>query len=311
MPAWLRMEGSKKLHAMPTTRNYCIGRNADCDLILDDPKVSRNHALIQHNGKDTYYIIDIASRNGCYVNTKRITAPSVLKNGDQIRIGDTHFEFVLEESKQLTLDPNETLVSTMNIAELDVQEITILVADIRRFTTLTESLPITELTMIMNRWFMDVTDCISDFNGVLDKFIGDSVYARWNTLDDPFEPVINALRSAIRLHAISEQMNKEFTEIPFPIKIGVGINTGTAALAIGTESTAMGDAVNLAFRLEDQSKTIGRNIVMSENSYQHLPDLEWDDRKMEIFVKGKSEAITIVGIDFPEAQAYLKRINKL
>lgn len=305
MPAWLRIQGEQKLYDMPRARNFCIGRNPDCDLCIEDPKASRNHALVQHSGLDTYYLIDIASKNGCFVNGKRIYAPSTLKNGDFIRIGDTLFDFMLEETPPSRLDPNKTLVSTLNLAELDIQEITILVADIRGFTTMTESISIASLSMIMTQWFMDVSDCIQKYTGVLDKFIGDSVYARWTTAEDASAPVMNALKTACELNHICNNLNTQFTDLPFPLKIGVGINTGHAALDIGVQNTAMGDAVNLAFRLEDQSKILGKNVILSEYSYRHIPNPKWDDNKRQIYVKGKKDPIHIVSVDFADVEKFL------
>ena len=311
MPAWIKVEGNHILYPMPISRNFCIGRNSDCDLSLDDPKTSRNHALIQHVVPDTYYLIDIASRNGCFVNGKRITTPKTLKNNDKIRIGDTYLEFVFEPEADKVIDPHETMISTLTVKELDIQEITILVADIRGFTTMTEDLPIESLSLIMNQWFMDVADCVSDNQGILDKFIGDAVYARWNTEQDRSEPIFHALTTACQLNDISKALNEQFKEIPFPLKIGVGINTGHAALDIGIENTAMGDAVNLAFRLEDQSKSIGKNIILSEASYQLLPVKPWDDAKQTIKVKGKKQHVDIVGANFDEVEQFLQNFNKI
>jgi len=310
MPAWIKIEGTDVKHKMLHASNFCIGRNDDCDLQLDDPKASRNHAIVQHTGGN-YYLIDIASKNGCFLNSKRISAPSTLKNGDQIRIGDTVFQFSMDEVSDDSPDMDQTMIITKQTATLDIKEITILVADIRGFTSLTESLSIEHLSAIMNQWFSDVTDCIAEHDGILDKFIGDSVYARWNTQDHDTDPMLLALKTSCALNKISLSMNERFPEIPFPLDIGIGINTGHAALDIGVEGTAMGDAVNLAFRLEDQSKIIGKNIVMSDNSWKHLENAQWDDEDhaMQIFVKGKKDPINIIGVNFNEVEQYLESLK--
>lgn len=310
MPAWIQIEGTKQKHPMQNASNFCIGRNADCDLQLDDPKASRNHAIVQHTGQG-YYLIDIASKNGCFLNSKRISRPSELKNGDQFRIGDTKFVFSEEVTNgDKEIDLNQTMLITEKTTKLDIQEITILVADIRGFTSLTESLSIEHLSGIMNQWFSEVTDCIEKHGGILDKFIGDSVYARWHKHDD-IDPVLLALKASSDLNKISSGISELFPIIPFPLNIGVGINTGHAALDIGVEGTAMGDAVNLAFRLEDQSKIIGKNIVISEDSCRHLKATQWDnsDHAMQIFVKGKSDPIDIIGVSFDELDEYLNSLD--
>ncbi len=310
MPAWIQIDGNDKKHKMPHASNFCIGRNDECDLQLDDPKASRNHAIVQHTG-GIYYLIDIASKNGCYLNSKRISSPSTLKNGDQFRIGDTLFLFGQEDTSDTAVDMDQTMIITKQAKKLDIQEITILVADIRGFTSLTESLSIENLSTIMNQWFSDVTDCIAEHDGILDKFIGDSVYARWNTQEQEADPTVLALKTSRALNKVSLAINEKFPEIPFPLNIGIGINTGHAALDIGAEGTAMGDAVNLAFRLEDQSKIIGKNIVMSEASWKHLNNSHWDDENhaMQIFVKGKKDPINIIGVNFDEVDQYLESIK--
>lgn len=305
MPAWLRLEGDTILHPMPRARNFCIGRNPDCDLRISDPKASRNHAIVQNSDHNNYYLIDIASRNGCYINGKRINAPVLLKQGDKIRIGDTYFDFLLDNTPEKKLDPNETIISQIDINAFDIQEITILVADIRGFTTITESLPITSLSMIMNQWFMEVADCVAENYGILDKFIGDCVYARWNNQPNTAGPVLHALRTACGLNQIAAKITAQFPEIPFPLQMGVGINTGHAALDIGLDNTAMGDAVNLAFRLEDQTKSVGKNVVISEESYKLLPDVNWSHGQRQVKVKGKKDKVAIVAIDFPDVEKYL------
>ena len=73
----------------------------------------------------------------------------------------------------------------------------------------------------------------------------------------------------------------------------------------------MGDAVNLAFRLEDQSKIIGKNVVLSENSWKNLDNSSWDDEDhaMQIYVKGKKDPINIIGVNFDEIDTYLQSLN--
>jgi len=320
MPAWLTVKGLEKKHSLPRLGNFCIGRDQDSDLCLSDPKTSRNHVIVQHTSRDEYIIIDIASKNGCFVNNKRLYSPGELQNGDQIRIGDTKIDFFKDKSTKRKQDLEQTVgfgfsvqdyieQEVIDTKELNIQEITILVADIRGFTTLTETLPIEIIASIMNQWFESTTDCVAAREGVLDKFIGDCVYARWTKIDDPLIPALNALKTACDLNRISHEINQEFNDIPFPLNIGVGINTGNAALDIGVENTAMGDAVNLAFRLETHSKVVGKNLVLSENTWKHLPQRDWKSEANKIYVKGKKESINIVSLDFTEVEEYLKAVK--
>ena len=315
MTAWLVIEGKEEKYTLPRLGNFSIGRITDSDLRLDDRKISRNHAIVQHTSRDEYILIDIASRNGCFVNGERIHTPCELHSGDRIRVGDTRLSFFKDSTGACSRDMEQTIVvdspqdylalEEESPATLNIQEITILVADIRGFTTLTEALPIESIASIMSLWFDAATDCVAQHEGVLDKFIGDCVYARWTRLDDPLQPALNALRTACELERLSRQINQEFTDLPFPLRIGVGINTGNAVLDVGVESSAMGDAVNLAFRLEAHSKVAGKDLVLSKNTWCHLPGRDWSSMADTIQVKGKQEPIEVVALDFAELHEYL------
>jgi len=308
MSAWLKLEGESKKHALPRLGNFCIGRNESCDLCLADPKASRNHAIVQNTGTGGYLLIDIASKNGCYVNNKRISSPSELKDGDQIQVGNTKIDFLKSDSEQPQDRMEQTLVMEKPLETLDIQEITILVADIRGFTALTESLPIEIIAEIMNKWFEYSTECVEKNHGTLDKFIGDCVYARWNSVDKSPESVVNALQTARGLNQISIDLNNQYDNLPFPIKIGIGVNTGRAVMDIGKDNTALGDAVNLAFRLEDHSKTIGKQIILSKNTCEQLPKNPWNDQSQIISVKGKKDKVEIVALEFDDLYKYLDSV---
>jgi len=82
----------------------------------------------------------------------------------------------------------------------------------------------------------------------------------------------------------------------------VGINTGAASISAGQDNSAIGDAVNLAFRLESATKVIGKDLVMSECAYKDLPKKYWSTAELHIRVKGKRDPIRIVGLDFSEVE---------
>jgi adenylate cyclase len=87
--------------------------------------------------------------------------------------------------------------------------------------------------------------------------------------------------------------------------MGVGINTGLASLGVGSDNTALGDAVNIAFRLESATKELGVDVVLSESSYTSLPDCDWHDAEQEIKLKGKRNPVKVVGLHFDQAENLL------
>lgn len=285
-----------------------IGRDKGSDITLGDLKVSRHHAMVRRLNNGDYYFIDSGSSNGSYVNKRRIAMPALLKDGDHITIGNIVFVFDKrgkDEGPTDTLSMQDTIV----VQNTTIKQNTILVADIRGFTSLSEKVHIKTLTKVMNKWFHNVSTIIFENEGTVDKFIGDCVFARWETEKEQAKSVVQALRAAWLIGKFTEKLNDTFTEIDHKIKIGVGINTGKASVGIGQDNTALGDAVNTAFRLESASKTIGKDFVISNSSYEFLPKKYWQGKEQYIRVKGKRDKLCILGLDFNQVETILKKMK--
>jgi adenylate cyclase len=292
MSAYLTLSGEIGTERIACGAVTTVGRDKSNDIVLSDLQVSRNHAMVRRLGEADYYLIDSGSSNGCKLNERRITTPTLLCDGDRITIGGTQFTNSL--SFQATVIVHSPLI----------KEITILVADMRGFTSLSEQLPIRTLTKVMNQWFDEVSDVIANSGGTVDKFIGDCVFARWES-DDSRNNVINAMRTACVLSTTTSGLRNAFPELLEPLRIGVGINTGMASLGVGSDNTALGDAVNTAFRLETATKVLGADIVLSESSYAYLPDRYWRDYEQQVRLKGKNKPVNVIGLDFERAEILL------
>jgi len=152
------------------------------------------------------------------------------------------------------------------------KEMTFLFSDIRGFTPISESMKGNpeELTRYVNKFLTAMTDIILKNGGTIDKYMGDCIMAFWNApLDNPNHQRL-AVLSASQMKKTVEEMNKsgEFTP---PLKIGIGINTGECLVGnMGSEQrfdySVIGDAVNLASRLEGKSKDFDTTIVISQNT---------------------------------------------
>lgn len=308
MSAVLTYKIGELIQRVPCKTVMTLGRDKNSDIVLTDLRVSRNHAMVRRIGHDDHYLVDGGSSNGSFINKQRVTMPTLLKNGDCISIGNSDFRFEQITETHLgvdTLSMQETIVHDSPV----IKQITILVADIRGFTSLSEQLPIKTLTRLMNRWFTDVSDIILKNNGMVDKFIGDCVFARWETETDEAMTVRQALQAACMINSVTSELNKTFKELPEQIRIGVGINTGAASVGIGQDNSALGDAVNIAFRLESATKMLGKDIVMSESAYKHLPEEFWKDCEQQIKVKGRRDPVRICGADFSVAEKLIEKIK--
>ncbi len=285
-----------------------FGRDKNNDVVLNDLHVSRNHAIIRCVGQGDYYLIDSGSSNGSYVNKKRIATPKLLRNGDCISIGRAQILFTQDAKTAKHVD-TASLQDTLISDTPEIKQITILVADIRGFTSLSERVNIRTLTKLMNSWFHKVSNAIFNNGGVVDKFIGDCVFACWESEVNQKKTVIQALTAAYHINRITHELERTYSEVSEEVRIGVGINTGAASLGIGQDNTALGDAVNVAFRLESATKVLGTDVVMSETAYRHLPDDFIKDKKQHIKVKGKRDTVRIVCLDFNEVEEVLKNIH--
>jgi len=185
--------------------------------------------------------------------------------------------------------------------------LTVLFSDIRDFTGLAELLDAQSLTQLMNRYFTPMTEIILRHGGTIDKYIGDAVMCFWNApLDDPHHAA-HACQAALAMRAGLGALNQRLEgEAPAagrsfrPLHIGVGINTGSCSVGnMGSEQrfdySALGDPVNLASRLESQSKQYGVDIVVGEDTAAEAGDfalLELDQMR----VKGKAQAKRIFAL---------------
>jgi adenylate cyclase len=188
--------------------------------------------------------------------------------------------------------------------------ITVLFSDVRGFTTIAETYKDNPhgLTTLMNRFLTPLTNAIMARNGTIDKYMGDAVMAFWNApLDDPAhesDACHAALDMLERVDALNQEREREASTTGtrfVPIKIGIGINTGRCTVGnmgsdLRFQYTVMGDSVNLASRLEGQTKAYGLPILIGSRTATAVAEqfalLEIDS----IRVKGKTEAEVIYAI---------------
>lgn len=301
MSAVLRYFHAGRMKDVACKTVITIGRDVHNDIPVDDLTVSRNHAMVRRIGHDDYYLIDSGSANGSFLNGSRIAMPTLLKNSDQIKIGSLGISFI-QEQKSISGNDTQSMLETVISETPEISEITILVADIRGFTTLSERIDIRTLTKMMNAWFSQVSDIIVKNGGLVDKFIGDCVFARWQAGAEDKQTIYRILNAAVSINKVTESISQDFPAVTEDIKIGVGINTGAASISAGQDNSAIGDAVNLAFRLESATKVIGKDLVMSECAYKYLPKKYWGTSELHIRVKGKRDPIRIVALDFSEVE---------
>jgi adenylate cyclase len=207
---------------------------------------------------------------------------------------------------------NEMLLSGDNFGlSGDDREMTVLFADIRGFTTLSESLSASQLKELLNAVFTPLTEIIFKNSGTIDKYVGDMIMAFWGAPLNDTEHASHALTAALDMQQAITQLHVEFSTRDWPtVNIGIGLNTGMMSVGdMGSQFrrsyTVLGDSVNLASRIEGLTKYYGVKIMVSEDTQHNQPDFVF--RQLDrVRVKGKKKGITIFEVVCRQSEASIE-----
>lgn len=200
------------------------------------------------------------------------------------------------------------------------KECAIFFSDLRGFTAMSEKMSPEEVVEFLNEYFTGMVKCVSDTHGVVDKYIGDAVMAHWGAILSHGNNAENAVNGALMMREFLIEFNiKGEGRRPFA-KFGCGINVGpVVAGQIGSEErmeyTVIGDAVNLASRVETLNKPFGTDILISEDTYRIIKDIFNVEKMPSISVKGKTEPQIIYAVlgrkDNPNCPKNMNEVRKL
>jgi adenylate cyclase len=203
--------------------------------------------------------------------------------------------------KKLADDPSKLTLGG------ESRDMTLLFCDIRGFTTISEKFDAQGLTRFINRFLTPMTDLIMANRGTIDKYMGDAIMAFWNAPLDDEAHAAHGCIAALAMRERLQELNRIWKEeaeaagqIHIPVNIGIGLNSGMCCVGnVGSDQrfdySVLGDDVNLASRLEGQSKTYGVDIVIGENTARAAQDLAVLELDM-IKVKGKTKPVQIYAL---------------
>lgn len=205
-----------------------------------------------------------------------------------------HIDEMLESTKELALSG-------------ETREMTVLFADIRNFTTLSEPLSASQLKEMLNEFFTPMTEIIFKYRGTIDKYIGDMIMAFWGAPLKDKHHARHAIITCLEMQQVVDKINIIFAEKGWDkIAIGIGINTGLMNVGdMGSifrrNYTVLGDAVNLGSRVEGLTKYYGVKNIMTEFTYANQSFFIF--RKLDrVRVKGKKHGVVIY-----EVMGYVKK----
>jgi len=201
----------------------------------------------------------------------------------------------------------------------DKRELTVLFSDIRGFTTLSEKLDPHVLLEFLNEYLTPMTDIIVSGNrGTLDKYIGDAIMAFWGAPQEQPDHALLACQAALSMMERLQELKARWHERGLPeIDIGVGINTGPMSVGfVGSQDrfynyTVLGDAVNLASRLEGANKEYGTHVIIGPTTFEQVDGRVVTRELDQVRVKGKREPVKIhelisLAPASPEASAFVE-----
>jgi adenylate cyclase len=253
-----------------------IGRSEEADVQVYSSRVSRQHAMIRLHAEG-YRIYDLDSANGTMVNDRDLDQPVLLQDGDVITLADISFQFhVPTDGEQEFLAPASA--PSVTVVGVKMTPIIVLVSDIVNFSGISEKVTEEQLASILNVWYEDCRRLMEESKGQIDKFMGDGMFGYWRQTNP--EARVQALRVARQLakgpQNLPDGVAKLMRKKGVSIRCGVGLHIGTAAIGSVARGarTALGEAVNIAFRIESMTRDLGHPILASSDFFE-----DWDQGK--------------------------------
>jgi class 3 adenylate cyclase/tetratricopeptide (TPR) repeat protein len=311
--AWLEQPGGDRRYVESETR---IGRGEQNNIRLDDPSVSRNHAIIRRvDGR--YVISDLGSANSTLVNDERIHVPRALDSGDRIRVANTQFTFYLDTPSSPGAEPlshpglGHTVgqfftsssgdLNVTTYVDGDLRVVTVVFLDLHGFTALSETVSPEQITVVMNQCFERLTEIAAHFGGHVDKYVGDGMMVLFGAPRAQADHAERAVRAALAMQAALERFSERLhRRAGLALRMRVGINSGevlAGRVGAGQFSafTVMGDTVNLASRLEGATR-VG-HILVGQTTYQLTQDVVRYAPLEPIQVKGKQKPVQVYEVE--------------
>jgi adenylate cyclase len=181
--------------------------------------------------------------------------------------------------------------------------VTVLFSDIRGFTTMSEGLSPREVLLMLDDYFGRMSQIVKGHDGIVGKFLGDGLLAYWGVPDTLDDHAVLAVRAARDMRKGVRELNqyRETQGLP-PLKIGIGIHTGTVAAgmlggSLQSEYTVIGDAVNVASRVEGLTKQYGVDVLISETTWQALREPRRGEKLGSAEIRGRKEPVVLYTID--------------
>lgn len=257
--AWLATPDGKKV--VLTRGLFSIGRNPEHSLCIPDSYVSGSHAIIEVQADGSHCLTDLRSRNGTFVNGRRISAPTRVRNGDRIQVGSNELVFVcIEQRADFAAEKGTTAI------QIYEGPAWIFIADLIGFSTRRQSMGGLEAEQLTQSWASQLAQVIDQHGGTVNAQAGDALLFYWRgSLESPGDAWLTGFFEGVfRLQQAWEQ------RAPFRIVCHYG------AIRVSTDATRnellSGPPVDFTFRLEKGAKELGTDVGISEPAAVRIAD---------------------------------------
>ncbi len=298
MPAFLRAHDKGVEHSLEDFT--LLGRSPDATIRLTDAGVSRQHATIRRDGS-LYWVSDLGSANGSFVNDVAVSTARALRHGDRIQLGTCIFIFETDEGDSSQNTGSGTQMLHTVALPMRTVTATLLVGDLRNFTSISAQLSAEQVATMLREWYADCERILKPRGAIIDKFIGDGVFAYW--VGDSLEMRVQATEAARLLSSpeASESPVRKMMrdEMDMEVYCHVGLNIGDVALgAMGRGvNTAVGEAVNVTFRIESLTRKLQVPVLAGASFLAGWEDGLKDYKNVGIHaVKGQPEPVEVYAL---------------
>ena len=249
--AWLEFPDGR-MHWLD--KNACtIGRIASNSLVLDQPGLSRSHAMIQPTPGGGYFLTDLRSTNGTYHNGLRLDQGVALRDGDKIELGDTTLTFRCQQSAEQSTEAGATSV------QIHSGDCWLLMLDLIGHTAHTQTVGAETASADFKRWIELVRPGLVRSGGTINAYLGDALFAYWRQDRHPVEKVRAAVQELVAQQSTS----------PRPFRII--LHQGRIRISGGLQGESLaGTDVIFLFRMEKSTKPLGATCVLSEPAAKSL-----------------------------------------
>lgn len=254
--AWLeRGDGTQ----LPLRSNCPIGRSPSNELVIPDRKVSRRHAVIHRQNGHEYWIVDLGSGNGTYVNGTRVSLPRQLTDTDTIMFG----EFAVRFRQTDLPDAASRTAANPSMTVIDVRSVKcwMLLADIISSTTLAKQYEQAAWATLVGSWAGECRQIVDLHGGEINKYLGDGFLAIWPWNDGNAEHISGALSALLDL--------QKSAEVPFRLAVHLGELTSGGGPTLG-EDNLTGFELIFLFRMEKLASSLEQTTLLSAQAYDAL-----------------------------------------